>query len=242
MATLDLSRPALRLDALELKAALDLLRDGPGAPTQLEALTAAGVVHKGELATVPRRLLEVVGEPKLRLVVERFVAEAPVIEEAWAVESQAVWGSVADGVLELTALEPGLLPWQVMRVVGLGPRGRVEAPHMVSAAAEGLDGAWRTLIHEGQAAARQSLEDLDDQVRDRLLAILVEMRSSWRASSLWTGSDGEPREVTVTVVDGGRMGYWERLSREGGEVVDLRALTPGAVWRRLSTLVPSAGA
>lgn len=241
MAQLDLSRAALRLDAMELKAGLELLRGESSMTAQLEALAAAGVLQRGALDAVARRLLEVVGEPKLRLVVERFVDEAPVVEEAWAAEHLAVWGSVLDGDLELTALEPSLLPWQVMRVVGLGPREHVEAPQELRLPTACLDGACRALVDGGRSAAERVLEaepGMDDASRSRLVDMLVERRSSWRASSTWVGAEGERRDVTVSIFDGGRMGLWESEASKDGMSIQLRAITPGAVWKCLTGLVP----
>src|SRR4051794_29002225 len=61
--------------------------------------------------------------PKLRVTIEKFLAAEPVVEQAWATEREAVLGAVTrERRIELTPVEPSLLPWAIARAVGLGPR------------------------------------------------------------------------------------------------------------------------
>ncbi|HEX5621781.1 MAG TPA: hypothetical protein VFX51_25365, partial [Solirubrobacteraceae bacterium] len=91
---------------------------------------------------------------------------------------------------------------------------------------------------EGAAAA---LEALTGEDRDALLAVLRERRISWRASSVWTGADGEQRVGSLAVLDAGVEGLW--LTRhEGTEpdtIVHLEPVPPSAVWDRVGALMPS---
>lgn len=242
-ARLDAARAALRLTDDELGAALMLVAAPehpslaePGSRASIESLTEAGIVTGGRIEGFPARLLSVVAAPKLRVSVESFVAAAPVVEQAWATEREAVWGVVAsDGMIELTPIEPGLIPWAVARAVGLGPRDKPDSPAL-RAPAQVL-GAAAERLADGEAA--EALAELEPEVRERLLAVLRERRLSWRATSAW--SDEEEQHVaSVAVLDAGVEGLW--LTRHEGEppdtIVHLEPVAPSEVWERVVSLMP----
>jgi EspG family len=244
-ARLDIPRAALRLNDDELGAAVMLLvapdhpslRE-PGSQAALESLTAAGIVVGGRIEGFPARLLAVVAAPKLRVTVESFVGAATVLEQAWATEREGVWGLAApDGTIELSPVEPGLIPWAIARAVGLGPRAQPDGPPLRVPAV--LLGAAAEQLADGGAAA--ALEELDPDERERLLALLRERRLSWRASSVWSDRPDSQRISSVAVLDAGVEGLW--LTRHEGEppdtVVHLEPAAPSAVWDRVVALMPS---
>ena len=248
VASLDTGRAALLLSDAELGAAVMLLAAPdhpslaePASRAALEALERAGIVADGRVQGYPARLLAIVAAPKLRVTVEKFVAGAPVLEQAWATEREGVLGALTrDGDIELTPVEPSLIPWAVSRAVGLGPR---ERPHdePIAVAAEPFGQAAEALARGDLPAAEAALEVCDPDDRSTLLALLRERRLSWTATSAWTGMDGEPRVQSVAVLDAGVEGLW--LTRHEGEppatTVHLEPVRPSVVWDRIVALMPS---
>ena len=113
VADLDVSRSALLLSDEELGAAVMLLAAPehpalaePASVAAVESLERAGIVRDGRVNGYPARLLAIVAAPKLRVTIEKFVAEAPVVEQAWATEREGVLGDVTrDGRIELSRHE-----------------------------------------------------------------------------------------------------------------------------------------
>jgi EspG family len=244
VARLDIPRAALRISDDELGVAVMLLLapEHPsladaGSRAALASLEEAGIAQDGRIEGFPARLLGVVAAPKLRITVESFVGVAPVVEQGWATEREGVWGTVAsDGQIELTPIEPGVMPWAVARAAGLGPRD-LPAGSPLRVPAEALGTAGNRLAERDQAGAEEALAELEPTDRDRLLALLRERRISWRATSAWTGQDGEQRLTSVAVLDAGVEGLW--LTRHEDEIVILEPVRPSAVWDRVIGLMPS---
>jgi hypothetical protein len=240
VARLDIPRAALRLSDEELGVAVMLiaapehasLRE-PGSLAALAALEEAGVVSDGRIEGFPARLLAVVAAPKLRVTVESFFGLEARVEQAWATEREGVLGTVAgDGQIELSPVEPTLIPWAVARAVGLGPR-ELPGGGPLTVPAEELGTAAELLAagdREGAATALGGFEGV--------LEVLTERRLSWRASSAWTAGDGERHLESVAVLDAGAAGLW--LTRHEGEppIVHLEPVRPSAVWDRIVGLMP----
>ena len=250
MATLDVARTAVRLADDELGTAVmlvaapdhDSLSD-PGARAALDRLRAGGILTDGGLVGYVARLVAVVAAPKLRITVERFVGRETIVEQAWATEREGVLGAVcADGQIELSAVEPSLLPWAIARAVGLGPRERAAVARSLTIEADAFGGAAvraATAPQDADALLRDGTR-LDAAERAAVLAALVGRRSSWRATSVWTDARGERRLSSVAVLDGGEGGLW--LTGHEGEgadaVVCLEPVAPSVVWRRIEDLMP----
>jgi hypothetical protein len=249
VADLDVSRSAVLLSDEELGAAVMLLAAPehpalaePASLAAVESLESAGIVRDGRVSGYPARLLAIVAAPKLRVTIEKFVAGAPVVEQAWATEREGVLGEVTrDGRIELTPVEPSLLPWAIARSVGLGPRAMVHSEPIV-VGAEALGAAADAVASGDEAGARAALDGCEPHVVATLPKLLAERRLSWTATSTWTGSDGEQRLTSVAVVDGGVEGLW--LSRHEGEppdtLIHLEPVKPSVVWDRIVDLMPSA--
>jgi hypothetical protein len=247
VAVLDLARTAVELSDEELAAAAAVLQGDGAVPDEvaLEALEAAGVVRNGTIMPYVGRFLLIVGAPKLRMIVERFVAQRVLVDNVWAIEQLAVWGSEGrDGGTELRPVEPPLLPWEIMRTVGLGPRARPAIETTLCLPAATLEGIEASLIAGDAEAADELLAnttDLGEAERAVAIDIVRNRRSSWRASSIWTEEEGQ-RTASVTVVDGGVAGLWLSTASEGDDdsIVCLEPVLPSAVWKHLVALVPGA--
>jgi hypothetical protein len=247
LAVLDPSRTSVELSEEELRAAALLLDGGDTDAVALEALETAGVVRNGAIVPYVASLLSVVAEPKLRIVVERYIAERVVLENVWATERLAVWGSeVRGGGTELRPVQPALLPWEIMRAVGLGPRERPVSETALRAPAATLERLEEMLAANEDRAALEALlmdgSQLDEAQRSTLVDVMFDRRSAWRASSIWTEARGERME-SVSVLDGGDSGLWLTTHelQDGAEtIVVLEPVLPSTVWHRIVGLVPAA--
>jgi hypothetical protein len=250
VAVLDPSRTAVELSDDELNAAAALLSgDGEGVSdtAALAALEEAGVVRNGAILPYVGRFLTVVASPKLRIVIERFIAQRVVVDNVWAVEQLAVWGSeVRGGGIELRPVEPALLPWEIMRAVGLGPRAHPPIDTRLCVPAATLEGVEQHLIAGDREAADALLRrttEFDEATRGVVIEMVRLRRSSWRASSIWTDDDG-PRAESITVVDSGDGGLWISTATEGADesTLCLEPVLPSTVLGRIVGLVPGAPA
>jgi hypothetical protein len=211
---IDASRQALLLTAEELQAA-EQLRDRPI-----------------ELDGWPAELLEVVARPAYRLFIERFVAEHLCIEQAWAAPGgRAVWGAAIDGGVELTPIVPATLPFQVMRVVGLGAAPHGPRPVLGASVAQ-LDEASLALAAGDDERARAALDG-----DEGLLALLRERRVTWRASAVWTDEAGERQERTTRVADAGPLGLYRVEARDGR--LTFVPIAPSEAWESICELFPA---
>jgi EspG family len=247
VARLDVPRAALRLSDDELGVAVMLMvapdhpsLAEPASRAVLATLEEAGLVVDGRIEGFPARLLAVVAAPKLRVTVEMFVGVDTRVEQAWATEREGVMGTVAaDGQIELSPVEPALLPWAIAREVGLGPR-RMPERGAIAVPAEALGLAADRLAERDRDGAESALADLDGESAETLLALLTERRLSWRASSAWTELGGDRRVESVAVLDAGVEGLW--LTRHEGDpdspTIHLEPVPPSVVWDRVVDLMP----
>lgn len=197
--TLDPVRRRLRLDPA---AALPVPGDAPGWAAELLALIA---------------------RPSLRAVVD-VVSTGVSATQVWATPAGAAVGEPAgpasDGRLDVSFVEPILIPLVMARAIGLrrlpAPPGRV--PLQISAA----------------ALADPSTGD-DGPLRH--------FRTSWRVSSVWAERSGRRIIGAVQGVDAGRAGHWlvhaERPESGAADAtLVFEPVSAGDVWSRLLTLMP----
>src|SRR6187399_681743 len=108
MATLDPSRTALELTDDEL-AAVGALVTGTGDPPRalVEELERAGVVVDGRLEGYAARMMAVIGDPELRLMIERFAGGPPQYGPFAAIRDEfGVWAETTrEGTTEFTPVE-----------------------------------------------------------------------------------------------------------------------------------------
>jgi len=243
MATLDPSRTALELTDDEL-AAVGALVTGTGDPPRalVEELERAGVVVDGRLEGYAARMMAVIGDPELRLMIERFAGGPPQYGPFAAIREEfGVWAETTrEGTTEFTPVEPSLLPWAVARAVGHGPRATPGFEGTLELRASALQLTLDRLAELDVESAVRELElatDLDELERKLLCALLLQRRLSWRAFS----TSGESLVGSVSVIDGGEAGFWfsEHDDPESADpVVRLEPTTAGAVWERIVALAP----
>ncbi len=239
---LDPGRGELTLGVAEMRVALELLERPAGDASltdeedRLEvALEEAGVVEDGRLLPFAARVLALAAAPKLTIELETFLALEARRDFVWADERTAVVAESGPGdQLRMRPVELGLLPIELTRLTGLGPRESVgESDLRVPAEAlEVVAGAVMAGVEPTDAA-------LDPDDLERLADLLAHRRSSWRARSVWHEVDG-PRDSAFAVFDGGTRGYW--LTHHEGEgddrMVVLEPVKPSVVWSRMMDLFP----
>ncbi len=251
MAQLDPSRTALQADEHELGVASLLLvsPDDPELATDdarrtIAALERAGIVENGRLVGYPARIVSVLLNPEIRVLVERFAAKQTVRDFAAVAGGSGVWGErLQDGGQEMTPIEPELIPWQVARSVGLGPRAdhTVDAPITVSV--EAFQQALDRFADGDQAGALELLElsALEPTQAAALTQLIYDRRLSWRAFSILYG-EGEPSVISgVAVIDGGDSGLWfseHEDGENGAATIRLTPARPSEVWDRILALIP----
>ncbi len=254
MAGLDVARTALVLTEEELAVAALLGAEPehpslaePPAPEMIERLERAGIASGGRVSGYPARLLAVVAAPKLRVTVERFAAAETLVDRAWATERFGVWGEVTrERALELTPVEPGLLPWAISRAVGLGPRARPKLERPIALASSALDEAFERYAAGDREAAEATLEKsgLAPDERAAFLDLLRDRRLSWRASSIWTDSELGERLGSVAVIDAGSSGLWlvDHSDDPLDPMLSVTPIRPSQAWRRIVELMPAPAA
>jgi hypothetical protein len=256
MARLDPSRTAVELDEDELAVVGLLLTDPDGktlgkrkARAIVEELQRAGVLVDDHLEGYVARMMAVIGDPQLRVVIERFANEAPQVGPFAAVRDEfGVWcEKTRDGTTEFTPVEPGLVPWAVSRAVGLGPRAEPGTDVALELRGGVLQMVLDRLSKSDTEGADRELEQytsLDETERRLLIKLFLERRLSWRAFSVWQDDDGEPQSIGVSVVDGGESGLWlsdwpeYEPNPSEQTIVRLEPTSPSAVWDRVVGLVP----
>jgi hypothetical protein len=244
MARLDPSRTAVELTDDEL-AAVGTIVTGSGKPDKqaLAELERAGVVADGRIPEgYVARMMAVIGDPQLRLMVQRFAAGPPESGPFAAVRDEfGVWSErTRDGTTEFTPVEPSLIPWAVAKAVGIGPRPDPAFEGTLELRASALQLALDRLAENDVESAARELElatELDETGRKVLIAMLLQRRLSWRAFSVL----GETLHASVAAIDGGEGGLWfsEHVDPESPDpLVRLEPTTPADVWERIVGLVP----
>jgi hypothetical protein len=243
-AAIDHQRQRLHVTAAEL-AALSLLA-GPN-PAAVEADAAWQLLAhliSGAERRLPGWVAElggVIAAPALHLVVERFAAEAPDVHQIWATPARAAVGAIADDDrIVVHPLETVMIPYELARIVGLGPRPRPATTDPIVVAASVLEAA------EGAAAdlkrCRRLLTDAGAEQDEAAIvaALMAGRRLSWRVTSMWASSPTYVVSSTLLVVDGGEGGLW--ISEVDGEdetpSVTLQPSRPSEVWEELLRLLP----
>lgn len=246
--TIDHALQRLRLSSEALDA-LCLLVDPDTSPAGIEAawqtLTAAGVATERRLPGWIAELAEVVAAPGLRIVVEVSAGDAVVVHQLWATPRRAVVSTpIDDQIIELRGLETAMLPFELARIVGLGPRPVPTDPASITLAATALAAAIEALETHGREHARQILVEHGSSAHhaDLVADICTCRHTTWRVTSVWKPTPDSQTTRALTVVDAGDAGLW--LSepddpRDTGTSVTLTATRPSRAWRQLLDLLPT---
>jgi hypothetical protein len=253
VARLDPSRTAVEVDELELTVANlllyspdDPLLNTPEAHRGIAELERAGIAEDGAISGYPAQLLGTILKPELVLALERNVTDETQRDFGAVADGFGIWAETKpSGAVEYTPIEPGLLPWQVARTVGLGPRTHSRQTEPLEFRAKSLDAALGKLWKgDARGAAKQLGKDpgLSEAERDVLMELLMLRRLSWRVASSWDDDDGEPLGTIIGVIDGGDAGLWFSLHLGDGStentVIRLTPTEPSEVWEKLVEAVP----
>lgn len=140
----------------------------------------------------------------------------------------------AGGGLRMRPVDYGLVPLELTRMTGLGPRaglGERELRIPAEAFERALEAVTAGLVPEDP--------ELDANDAATLADLLAHRRSSWRIRSSWRDAGG-PQGVAFAVLDGAERGYW--LTHHAGEGEDrtvvLEPVKPSVVWSKLMDLLP----
>jgi hypothetical protein len=224
MAAVDPDRRRAALTAPELAAAALLARDplspalaSESARAAVTELSASGVLVEGELTPWLRELLAPITDPERRALAEIHHGEGMIATaQAWLSHGRGLIGrNAADGSIELSAIEPAMLPAALAIEVGLAAR---PAPP----------------DREPLIVTEAELEAPGD---GPLAALLASREGSWRITAL----EGE-EQISLAVLDGGEQGLWLiELASENGELLALTPSTNEVVAARITGLFAAAG-
>lgn len=229
MASADLIRGRLRLDASELDALAALATGDRQATRHLrQALLPTGAMPDGRLAPWADELLSVVARPAMRVAVELFALERTECA-IWATPKLAVLGEPKpDGAIELSALEPILVPHQIALKIGMRNR-----PHPAQPATE-------VAISAGEFAKLELAARAGTAPDTALARMVAVQRFSWRVTCTWASPSGQHRDE-VHVVDADDAGLWRlRVADRTADdpVLTFEPVTATAVWKAIVGLLP----
>jgi len=229
MASADVMRGRLRLDVSELDIVARVGTDDGQAGRMLgQALRPTGAMPDGRLAPWADQLLTVVARPAMRLVVELFAIERTE-SSIWATPALAVLGEPRpEGIIELSGVEPIMLPHLVAWLVGLRNRPRPTEPAAITTSI--------TELAKLEQAARSGAAP--DTALARLIAV---RRFSWRITSVWVSPSG-PHRGELHVVDGDTAGLWRIhvADRKAADpVLTFEPTSASAIWKAIVGLLPT---
>ncbi|MEO3976564.1 histidine kinase [Streptomyces sp. CAU 1734] len=232
-------------------------------------LVGCGLIDEdGRLSPLLRPMMETVLSPGVVISLETAGRQGKLhhgmlIGERHVVAHEA-WPGTAEA--EYSRVEPKMLVWKLADMVNLqqSPAGRETAPMTVETAIGTVEAGLAVL--ESGRPAHASAEDERAAIRAALAAgsgggpvpeplagLISEIRATWRLTSAWRtraeGGDGvESRGFAVW--DCGPLGYWLRelpVEPVSAELIGpagpfrLVRVTAGAVWARITDLLPDDG-
>jgi hypothetical protein len=263
MPSIDLARGRARL-TLDHVAVLAALRLDRPVPERLRAehaqLLAAGLIDAdGQPVAALRPLLRVLSDADLLIDITTTAAGTATGHGAWLAGSDGVTaeGWPGDAECEYAPLEPAMLPWAISRIVGLRrnplPEVCQQAPTVlteVRAPSRLVDGAIEAIVGLGprsQERAREAAVDvleqnagLDADDRRTLITVVNEIRSTWSVTTRWRDGTGRTLTASLTVLDAGSVGYWQRQELDQADVSTMRIIRTSAadLWRALISVLP----
>lgn len=235
----------------------------------LVELQRIGLVgEEGELAPMLRDLLVTLAAPGVVIQVEIIGEHGPVnhgvIVGRDAVISHDGWPGEQES--EYVSIEPTTLVWELARKVNLhrGEPDRkapevsriettmaaLDAVFVALEEAAGVEAATRELARAAAVGADRALEG---EALDQFLDLVLALNATWRVTVGWDGTHEGERTAMVRALaawDCGPLGYWVRERPEEpvmpGQVAPESPLAvawtaPGAMWDRLTDLLPDTG-
>ncbi len=213
--------PTLRLTDRELAAAVALVTSPghallarPDTTRELAALRQAGVVGAdGTPDEEAAATLRAVGQPLVRVELQRSDGDDMSVWRAWADEAHAVTGGVAAGATELERIPREALPQALVRMAGLldAPDPPEDDDRVTLPVAPAVVLAARERVRAGDA--RAGLEHvraagLDGAAADQAFALAECLERAFVAQGSWREPDGEWHAGTVAALVAGPLGWW----------------------------------
>lgn len=270
MPSFDSSRSRFRL-AEDHLTALGYLAGGKEVPAELtraaDQLLESGLVNeKRDLSIRLAPLVETLAEPSVLVHLEALGADGllnhgAVVGKNYVFTHESWPGSDES---EYVQIEPRSLVWALSRMVNLQsagstPDGMTTVVTDLALLDVGLQcleeiSGLRTEDVPGHITdALRSTGRLADADVSGLAALIIELRSSWRMTAAWHGTDEGAEAAQVrgfAVWDCGPLGYWHRESPAEpilpGQVSDetplkLTAVSPRKVWQMIVDVLPDKG-
>jgi hypothetical protein len=237
----------LRLAPSSLRSLVSLHGGSEMAPDETERLRGVGVIEGQHLEPRVARLAETVGRAWARLSFDLRGQTTGTHVEGWitpeaaalALGARAHGSSVADFIL----LPPGIVPLQLARLLRLGPRARPKVVEPVE-----LDAALLEILlcsskpfTLGHIDALTSGETLIPPWKEVLEELSRGTRGRWRAGCWWNSATQSPQAREMEVVDSDAGSFLVTPKPPGAHTfarVQLRPVTPAAIWRLLCSLMP----
>lgn len=218
---------------------------GAEAPTSA-ALRSAGLLQGGAVHPRLVPVVETAAKPLVRLVLD-VASDPPVHCQGWVGERGTlllVARSGSEDVYDATFLSRSLLPAQLARFAGLGPRasGKVVDPIELDL------GLLEALLSGAEMLTPSQVELLIDP-NDDVLPAWVEVLSAlsegavarWRVGVWWNSHEESPAARSIEIIDSGAglflVSHVARGPRRFARA-RLHPVTPTQVWRLLCALVP----
>jgi hypothetical protein len=211
---------------------------GPELASQIAAQTSGADAELGEA------LAAIVTEPVVTLDVELHVGARRISVPGYIGDAGAALlvPTAADpAVRELAVCDASMVPHQIARLVGLGPRPHQEE----SGAFLATRTAFETLVASGVAHEPAALVDELGLEEDAPPAWLASAFAAdgyhWRVGAASTDRLDYRIDNTCEVVDSGPLGLWAVLPLPHDPAqLAMATATPRVVWRLLSTLLSEA--
>ncbi|MGI8938873.1 MAG: ESX secretion-associated protein EspG [Iamia sp.] len=248
MAVLDVEQGWFRVDDLELLALAAL--EGPPPPPELgptveldqarAALDEAGLIVDHAPAPTVAHILQIIDAPYLEIVIETFVvSEVRAHDIAVRPEGAVLRRLTPDGQVEMHAIDLRDLVPRLCRWLGVGPRPDPDCDHPIVVPVDVLPAVASTESEidgtDGVAALEAAGLDHDDA--ETAVLVVLERRVSWRATAVWAAGPDTAGSRDLTVIDGGRMGWWFADPDPDAGTVTLLPTSAAAVARRLGDLI-----
>ncbi|MFJ5709089.1 MULTISPECIES: hypothetical protein [unclassified Streptomyces] len=225
-------------------------------------LREAGLINgAGELSALLLPVMKTVVQPTVIVSLEAGGRQGTLLHGLLVGEENVVchesWPGEAEAVYRL--VEPRTVVWTLADLVALRQSGDVPREETVvettvgalEAGLAALEKAASTPGADERALVAAALEAAGGPAGP-LADLIVELRSQWRVTAAWQGSQGGRPGVVARAVaawDCGPLGYWLRELpaepvAEGGVTPEgpfrLRRVTPKRLWQSLTDLLPDA--
>ncbi|WP_028045927.1 hypothetical protein [Cellulomonas sp. URHE0023] len=262
-AALDEARGRLRLTAYQLDALALAVRSAPTeTPEQERAvgeLRTAGILDdENRVHPLAAQFALAMTTPLIRVLVETSGPQGTSAAHM-TVAGEDVWygepwpGTGPDDAVTYQHSELPTIIWDLGRLAGLH-RSKVPSGATALSAPLGLvdivlelaslgPQEWDAARTVALATTHDRWPDLDDDTRNRWLALVATLRSWWRVTVSW-GDEGAGTGRWLSVLDCGTEGYWRwdepvDSADDGGPSVTLHPVSGGQLWESLQGLLPT---